>query len=308
MLFFRQFRRGRGFRLSFNRQLSLAYNLYEPVNIKPGHAPLIILHGLFGSKQNNRSISKALARDLKARVYALDLRNHGDSPHDAVHEYSAMADDVEEFIQEHELRVPSLIGHSMSVSSLPPISNSDPNLTSTRGAKVAMTVALRSPRLLGALVPVDNAPVDAILKSDFHNYVQGLRDIEVARVQKQAEADDILKHHEKALPIRQFLLTNLVRSTDCGHLHLRIPIKTLALSLDKLGDFPFKNPNEARYDGPTLVVRGTKSHYVPNDVLPLIGQFFPRFELRDIDSGHWVISERPEAFRQAVVEFLQEKE
>ena len=108
-----------------------------------------------------------------------------------------MADDVEEFIQEHELRVPSLIGHSMSVSSLPPISNSDPNLTSTRGAKVAMTVALRSPRLLGALVPVDNAPVDAILKSDFHNYVQGLRDIEVARVQKQAEADDILKHHEK---------------------------------------------------------------------------------------------------------------
>lgn len=44
-----------------------------------------------------------------------DLRNHGDSPHDPAHDYSAMADDVEEFIQKHELKVPTLIGHSMCV-------------------------------------------------------------------------------------------------------------------------------------------------------------------------------------------------
>lgn len=40
------------------RELSLAYNLHEPHEPEPGHAPLIVLHGLFGSKQNNRSISK----------------------------------------------------------------------------------------------------------------------------------------------------------------------------------------------------------------------------------------------------------
>jgi hypothetical protein len=33
-------------------------------------------------------------------------------------------------------------------------------------------------------------------------------------------------------------------------------------------------------------------------VLPIIGQFFPRFRLADIDAGHWLISEQPEAFRQ----------
>ena len=78
--------------------------------------------------------SRALARDLKAPVYALvslvrsqmryvsliitlqDLRNHGDSPHDPVHNYSAMAADVEEFMQQHDLRLPTLIGHSMSAS------------------------------------------------------------------------------------------------------------------------------------------------------------------------------------------------
>ena len=70
-----------------------------------------------------------------------------------------------------------------------------------------------------------------------------------------------------------------------------------------MGGFPFKDPSEARYEGPTLFVRGTKSHYVPDDVLPLVGRFFPRFELRDIDCGHWVISEKPEPFRQGVISY-----
>lgn len=81
-------------------------------------------------------------------------------------------------------------------------------------------------------------------------------------------------------------------------MQLRIPIKTLAASLDYMGDFPFRDPDEARYDGPTLFIRGTRSHYVADDVLPLIGRFFPRFEIKDVDCGHWVISEKPEAFRK----------
>ena len=41
------------------RQLSLAYNLHEPSSKnRSDQAPLIILHGLFGSKQNNRGLSK----------------------------------------------------------------------------------------------------------------------------------------------------------------------------------------------------------------------------------------------------------
>lgn len=66
-----------------------------------------------------------------------------------------------------------------------------------------MTVALRFPQLVGALISVDNAPVNANLKSDFHKYVQGMRDIEEAQVKSQAEADEILKEYEKVgqLPV-----------------------------------------------------------------------------------------------------------
>lgn len=102
----------------------------------------------------------------------------------------------------------------------------------------------------------------------------------------------------QSLPIRQFLLTNLVRDSPAHHLRLRIPLEVIASNLENLGDFLFKDPGEVTFEGPALFIRGTKSHYVSDDVLPLIKGFFPNFQLLDINSGHWVISERPEAFRE----------
>jgi pimeloyl-ACP methyl ester carboxylesterase len=166
------------------------------------------------------------------------------------------------------------------------------------GAKTVMAVALRKRVPISNLIPIDNSPVDAALKSDFGKYVDGMRAIEAAKPSKQSDADAILKPYENALPIRQFLLTNLVRSADNAHLQWRIPLKILAGALDNMADFPFKDPDEARFEGPTLVVRGTKSHYVADEMLPVIGRFFPRFELADVECGHWVVSEKPEEFRR----------
>lgn len=93
--------------------------------------------------------------------------------------------------------------------------------------------------------------------------------------------------------IRQFLLTNLTRPTrptidsaTTPPLKFRIPIKILARALDDTAGFPF-HPDKARFEKPALFIRGTKSHYVPDDVIPLIGRFFPYFRLRDVDAGHW---------------------
>ena len=78
----------------------------------------------------------------------------------------------------------------------------------------------------------------------------------------------------------------------------RVPIKILTDSLNNMADFPFTDPEAARWEGPALFVRGTKSHYVADEMLPTIGRFFPRFQLSDVDCGHWVISEKPEDFRK----------
>ncbi|KAI0194057.1 prolyl oligopeptidase-like protein [Xylaria flabelliformis] len=260
--------------------------------------PIIFMHGLFGSKKNNRSVSKVLARDLKRHVYAIDLRNHGESPHAHRHDYVAMADDVAGFISEHGLKEPTLIGHSM-------------------GAKTAMTLALDQPSLISDLVSVDNAPVDAMLSRNFATYIRGMRHIEEAGATRQSEADKILESYESDIGIRQFLLGNLYRTTVTSDdanseqknvVKFRIPLDTLAKSLDNLGDFPFRNPDERRFEKPALFVRGTHSKYVADEVIPLIGRFFPRFSLIDIEAGHWVISEKPAEFLKAVIEFLTPKE
>lgn len=96
--------------------------------------------------------------------------------------------------------------------------------------------------------------------------------------------------HMQEMLIRQFLLTNLIRSTSDSattpSLKFRIPVKILARALDDMAGFPF-HPDKARFDKPALFIRGTKSHYVPDEVIPLIGRFFPYFQLRDIEAGHW---------------------
>ena len=53
------------------RELSLAYDLHKPHELALDHAPLIVLHGLFGSKRNNRSISKYGCSRPSLRLYHL---------------------------------------------------------------------------------------------------------------------------------------------------------------------------------------------------------------------------------------------
>ena len=63
-----------------------------------------------------------------------------------------------------------------------------------------MVVALRSSSMLKALISVDNAPISAALSNDFTQYVQGMQEVENARVSQQAEADEILKSYEEVCP------------------------------------------------------------------------------------------------------------
>lgn len=63
-----------------------------------------------------------------------------------------------------------------------------------------------------------------------------------------------------------------------------------------MGHFPFDASFTATFEKPALFIRGTRSHYVTDDMVPTIRRFFPNFQLEDIDSGHWVVSEQPELF------------
>ena len=99
--------------------------------------PLLILHGLFGSSKNWASVGRYLAG--YCRPYALDLRNHGQSPRSPSHSLEDLVGDLEQWVRENLSEPPVLLGHSM-------------------GGLAAMGYALRHPSEVRALAVVDIAP------------------------------------------------------------------------------------------------------------------------------------------------------
>lgn len=95
--------------------VDLAYASYESTsdNENSSSPPLVILHGLLGSKNNWNSMSKAIHKTTGRKVISVDARNHGDSRHAAQHTYIHMAHDVMKLLKKLELSKVSVLGHSM---------------------------------------------------------------------------------------------------------------------------------------------------------------------------------------------------
>src|ERR687894_19527 len=163
--------------------------------------PVAFVHGLFGQGRNWTSIAKTLA-DEGRRVTLVDLPNHGHSPWTETSDYLDMARMV---AAECELfgEPVTLVGHSM-------------------GGKVAMTLALRRPELLRALVVVDIAPVEYPVRggrtedpdeeaSPFGDYIAAMRALDLEKLRPGEEPDGPRPPAVPSRMVRSFLLQSLVR-------------------------------------------------------------------------------------------------
>lgn len=98
--------------------VDLAYATYESTRSydpKDAPSPLIIMHGLFGSKANWNSHCKAFHQKTipQRKVISIDARNHGDSPHTAQHTYQHLVEDLRSLFDKLNVRKAALLGHSM---------------------------------------------------------------------------------------------------------------------------------------------------------------------------------------------------
>ncbi len=98
--------------------------------------PLIILHGLFGMLDNWNSFAQELKDEF--HIFLVDQRNHGRSFHDDEMNYELMAEDLSEFMEEHDIEEAHIMGHSM-------------------GGKTAMSFAGQFPEKVKKLIVVDIA-------------------------------------------------------------------------------------------------------------------------------------------------------
>lgn len=242
--------------------------------------PLIILHGLFGSSDNWLSIARELEDRFK--VYLVDQRNHGDSPHSEEFTYTAMAADIKEFVEEHGLENPLIMGHSM-------------------GGKTAMTFAVTYPELLKKLVVVDIAPRYYPVHHD--RILEGLQSIDVENLQSRREADKALAEYVAELGVRQFLLKNLGRNSEGGY-EWKINLPVISEQIENVGE---ALEEEKRFEKPVLFINGEKSGYIQRERdEPLIQQIFPQAKIETIaGAGHWVHAEKPTDVVEKVRAFLE---
>ena len=240
--------------------------------------PIIILHGLFGSGDNWRSIGRSLADQFS--VYLVDLRNHGRSPWHPDHTYPAMAGDVLELLDRQGIERAHIVGHSM-------------------GGKTAMYLALRHPHRVEKLIVVDIAPkkYDAI----FGDIIKWLRSLPLYKLKSRTNALAYLLQFLPQKGIVQFLLKNLVR--DGENWRWRVNLDAIEAHLGELNDWP--DVGNARFEGPTLFVRGKQSDYIQPEDYPRIRHYFPKARFVTIaNAGHWVHADQPDVFVRTVRFFL----
>lgn len=251
-------------------------------NITGEGQPLLILHGLFGSSRNWNAVAKQLAADF--RVIAVDLRNHGDSGHDADMTYPAMVDDLEHLLDALDLTAATLLGHSM-------------------GGKAAMGFALTSPGRTRGLMVVDIAPVS--YRPENLALIEAMQSLPLAELQSRADAEARLEKAGVAdAIIRQFLLQNLVRR-DQGYAW-RLNLEALHRHLGDLASFPDDWPHET-YGGPACFLAGARSDYILPRHNGEIVRRFPEAVIETVDDAdHWVHADRPDAVIAAVRSFMDE--
>lgn len=240
--------------------------------------PFLILHGLLGSSDNWLPQAKMLGEQY--HVYVIDQRNHGQSPHSEEFNYQVLAADIHDFVQQHQIKNPIVLGHSM-------------------GGKAAMNFALAHPELPDKLIVVDIAPKAYDVRHD--HIVDGLKAIPIDTLQTRQEADEALATQVTHPAVRQFLLKNLTRKPE-GGFSWRINLPVIDKNLELIGgDLVY----EGSFEKSTLFVRGSRSDYILDEDRERIKKIFPNSTLVTMDTSHWVQSEKPEEFVDVVLTFLK---
>jgi len=249
--------------------------------------PMIILHGLYGSSDNWVTIAKSLGDNYT--VYLPDQRNHGLSPHDDIHDYDSMRNDLFELAGDLKLDKFFLAGHSM-------------------GGKTTISFALKWPEMINGLLIADISPFvnETTRQSAYNqhlNILEAMLSIDLSRISTRGEADLILLDKIPSEKVRGFFLKNLKRS-NAGNYIWKINARSLLNNLDKIMEGIDRGAYMTQQitGFPVIFLQGADSDYLPFTDYRDILRVFPAAEFITVaNAGHWIHSDRPDE----VVKYLK---
>ena len=239
-------------------------------------SPLILLHGLFGSADNLGAVARGLEDGWQ--IHALDLRNHGGSPHADTMDYPSMAEDVLAYMDRQGMDKAAVLGHSM-------------------GGKAVMLLALTRPELLRRVVVADIAPVSYGHTQKM--FIDAMRGVDLDSVERRSDAEAQLAEAGVERALQSFF----PQSLDLPGKRWRLNLDTLEREMPQIIGWP--EDASGRFDGPTLFLSGGASDYVRPEHREPIKQMFPAARFAKIpQAGHWLHAEKPREFEAALRVFL----
>lgn len=246
-------------------------------SVRGAGEPLVLIHGLFGTRENLGAIAKALSEDYT--VYAIDLPNHGRSAHQDEFDLASMAASVIAWMDENKLESAHLWGHSL-------------------GGKVAMEIALAAPQRVRDVVVADIAPVRY---TERHGDVfEGLFAIDLDSIKSRSEADAVLAQSVTEPAVRSFLLKNLQRDSE-GKFSWRMNLAALHACYSNIVD----ENRWAVFDKPVLFLKAENSDYILAQHKEAIEKRFPQASLKMVgNTGHWLHAEKPSLIVRLTQRFL----
>ena len=250
----------------------------------------IVAHCLLGNRSMwNKRFTTQLDHlltnlNIKLDIYFIDLRNHGETQHTDTHTYTDMSNDIKLFIQRYQLKRPFLCGFSM-------------------GGKACMTTILKYMTLqtCAGLISLDCSP--AQYTHTHQRFFSAAHSIDTNKLNSINEADKLLVRYLPRIDERQFLLTNLRKSSDSNKLEWLINLDVLQQYESHIHSFDCST--ELQWNGPALFIGGTDSSRLTlHEYKKMIPIYFPNAQIEMIQSGHFVHQEQPYTTAALIAQFI----
>ncbi len=216
---------------------------------------LLLIHGLLGSLRNWSAVARKLSEEY--HIISVDLRNHGNSPHDENMTMIEMAKDILDLPFETPIFA---AGHSL-------------------GGKVLLKAYELEPTRFKKLAIIDIAPRN--YEPHFITELDEMLAIPLEELKSKKEASTYLTS-DWALTC--FLLTNLVEKDE--KLSWQANITAIRKHLYQLSSSPTCNCL-GRIKIPTLFIKGENSDYITEEDVELINRNFTDAQIKTIpNTGH----------------------
>lgn len=239
------------------------------------NSPIVLVHGLFGSLDNLGVLARELVNDHD--IIQVDMRNHGLSPRSPEMNYTAMAQDLLDTLDAHQVEKATFVGHSM-------------------GGKAVMALTALAPERIDKLVAIDIAPVDYKLRRHDEIFA-AINAVSDAQVSTRQQAAAIMREQLDEEGVVQFLLKSFVD----GEWRFNVPALW-----HQYAHIVGWSPVPA-WDKPALFVRGGNSPYVTEAYRDALLAQFPQARAHVVaGAGHWVHAEKPDAVLRAIRRYLND--